>query len=59
MGHKNRNNTIPQYTDHCFTGDYPTDLKIEMEDPYLNNFHSYMKKSDPLAMPFYKGFCPS
>ena len=27
MGHKNRNNTIPQYTDHCFTGDYPTDLK--------------------------------
>ena len=27
MGHKNRNNTMPQYTDHCFTGDYPTDLK--------------------------------
>jgi len=27
MGHKNRNNTIPQYTDHCFTGDYPTELK--------------------------------
>ncbi len=26
MGHKNRNDTSPQYTDHCFTGDYPTEL---------------------------------
>ncbi len=26
MGHENRNNDSPQYTDHCFTGDYPTDL---------------------------------
>ena len=26
MGHKNRNNDSPQYTDHCFTGDYPTEL---------------------------------
>ena len=23
MGHENRNNNSPQYTDHCFTGDYP------------------------------------
>ena len=22
-----RNNNNPQFTDHCFTGDYPTDLK--------------------------------
>ncbi len=26
MGFKNRNNKLPQFTDHCFTGDYPTDL---------------------------------
>ena len=26
MGHENRNNETPQYTDHCFTGDYPTEL---------------------------------
>ena len=26
MGHENRNNNSPQYTDHCFTGDYPTEL---------------------------------
>ncbi len=26
MGHENRNNKFPQYTDHCFTGDYPTEL---------------------------------
>ena len=26
MGHEKRNNHSPQYTDHCFTGDYPTEL---------------------------------
>ncbi|MEM9207253.1 MAG: amidophosphoribosyltransferase [Pseudomonadota bacterium] len=26
MGHAARNNAQPQYTDHCFTGDYPTSL---------------------------------
>ncbi len=26
MGHKNRDNNSPQYTDHCFTGEYPTEL---------------------------------
>jgi amidophosphoribosyltransferase len=26
MGHEKRNNERPQYTDHCFTGDYPTSL---------------------------------
>ena len=26
MGHSKRNNHNPQYTDHCFTGDYPTEL---------------------------------
>ena len=28
MGHKNgRDNNNPAFTDHCFTGDYPTPLK--------------------------------
>lgn len=26
MGHARRDPDSPQYTDHCFTGDYPTDL---------------------------------
>ena len=36
MGHDGRNNTTPQYTDHCFTGDYPTDLtdKNSEEQPH-------------------------
>ncbi len=36
MGHEGRNNTSPQYTDHCFTGDYPTALtdKNSEEQPH-------------------------
>ncbi len=26
MGHEGRNNANPQFTDHCFTGEYPTHL---------------------------------
>ena len=26
LGHEKRDARSPQYTDHCFTGDYPTDL---------------------------------
>ena len=26
LGYSERNNEIPQFTDHCFTGDYPTKL---------------------------------
>ena len=30
LGHKNgRNADCPQYTDHCFTGNYPTTLEDE------------------------------
>jgi len=34
LGHEKRNNESPQFTDHCFTGDYPvkpTDLKNQSE----------------------------
>ena len=27
MGHDSRNAELPQFTDHCFTGDYPTRLR--------------------------------
>ena len=26
MGYEKRDNNNPQFTDHCFTGDYPTSL---------------------------------
>ena len=26
MGYEKRDNETPQFTDHCFTGDYPTSL---------------------------------
>lgn len=36
MGHEGRNRNLPQYTDHCFTGDYPTPLtdKTSAEEPH-------------------------
>jgi amidophosphoribosyltransferase len=34
MGHDKRNPDTPQFTDHCFTGDYPTRLR-DREGPGL------------------------
>jgi amidophosphoribosyltransferase len=31
LGHEGRDDAQPQYTDHCFTGDYPTPL-VDQED---------------------------
>tara|TARA_B100000963_G_C22629557_1_gene674176 strand:- start:2486 stop:3919 length:1434 start_codon:yes stop_codon:yes gene_type:complete len=31
MGYKERNQNQPQFTDHCFTGDYPTELTDKEE----------------------------
>lgn len=31
MGYEGRDNESPQFTDHCFTGDYPTPLKDQEE----------------------------
>jgi amidophosphoribosyltransferase len=30
MGEKGRNAVRPQFTDHCFTGEYPTPLTDQM-----------------------------
>lgn len=32
MGYEHRNASQPQFTDHCFTGDYPTRL-VDLHDP--------------------------
>ena len=34
MGHDSRNDELPQFTDHCFTGDYPTRLR-DREGPEM------------------------
>ena len=36
MGHKKRNLSYPQFTDHCFTGDYPV-KPIDANNKDLNN----------------------
>lgn len=38
MGHEKRDDEHPQYTDHCFTGDYPTPLtdKHGEQQPHLS-----------------------
>ena len=36
MGHEARDNTNPQYTDHCFTGEYPTKL-VDRDEGALAN----------------------
>ena len=36
MGHKNGRDSInPAYTDHCFTGDYPTQLLDQKDDNHI------------------------
>jgi amidophosphoribosyltransferase len=32
MGYDGRDNAHPQFTDHCFTGDYPTCLTDLVEE---------------------------
>ena len=33
MGYPGRNERQPQFTDHCFTGDYPTRLADQLGEP--------------------------
>ena len=32
MGHQGRDDAHPQFTDHCFTGDYPTPLADQVTE---------------------------
>ncbi len=44
MGHKSRNSSYPQYTDHCFTGDYPI-KPMDVEDKsFFNDQLTFMSK---------------
>ena len=45
MGHKKRDNNTPQYTDHCFTGDYPTRL-IDRDVGSLSNQLSLLNEKN-------------
>ncbi len=38
VGEAGRNNAMPQFTDHCFTGDYPTKLTDMGSDAKLQKF---------------------
>ncbi len=46
MGHKQgRDNNSPSYTDHCFTGDYPTLLKDQRNDKNIRQLSLLSEKS--------------
>ena len=42
MGFKNRNNNSPQFTDHCFTGDYPVIPVDKVLDKLKHNQLSFL-----------------
>ena len=42
MGHKNRNSTFPQFTDHCFTGEYPIKPLDANEKNFADDRLSFM-----------------
>ena len=42
MGYEKRNSSYPQFTDHCFTGDYPIEPADANNKDFLNNKLSFM-----------------
>jgi amidophosphoribosyltransferase len=42
MGYEKRNPLYPQYTDHCFTGDYPVEPIDANNQDFDKNKISYM-----------------
>ena len=45
MGCEGRDDSNPQFTDHCFTGDYPTQL-IDMEQGNISNQYSLLTEKN-------------
>jgi len=43
MGYEKRNSSYPQFTDHCFTGDYPIKPLDLNDKDFLDNKLSFMK----------------
>ena len=44
MGFKDRDNNCPQFTDHCFTGDYPTEL-VDLDEGILSSQLSLLSEN--------------
>ena len=44
LGYSERNNEMPQFTDHCFTGDYPTKLSDNEQIPDHTNQLSLLEE---------------
>ncbi len=42
MGHDKRNSAYPQFTDHCFTGEYPIEPVDANDKDFMNNRFSQM-----------------
>ena len=43
MGYEKRNSSYPQFTDHCFTGDYPIKPLDSNDKDFLDNQLSFLK----------------
>lgn len=46
MGYNKRNNNDPQFTDHCFTGDYPVDVSELMPASLLSGDTNIVRSED-------------
>ena len=42
MGYNNRNPSYPQFTDHCFTGEYPIKPLDANDKDFIDNQLSFM-----------------
>ena len=42
MGHKKRNSAYPQFTDHCFTGEYPVKPVDANDKDFISDKMSFM-----------------
>ena len=49
MGYRGRDNARPQFTDHCFTGDYPTRLTDQDGEPGSGNVAAQKRAEPALA----------
>jgi len=45
MGHEKRNKLYPQYTDHCFTGDYPIEPSSDLKENSENQLSLLTSRS--------------
>ena len=45
MGYEKRDSVLPQFTDHCFTGEYPTQL-IDMEQGNISKQYSLLTEKN-------------